>query len=390
MKKLLFLSIICLSLLACGDKKEKSVDDVIAGGNLSEIRAKKSELNTKQNELKTEIEKLNEEIEKLDKNKARELVTVEKLQDTLFKHFVEVQGDVETDQNIIMYPEFSGILSNIYVQEGAKVTKGQRLAKIDDGGLSSQLAQAESQLALAKTTFERQERLWNQNIGSEIQFLETKTNYESSQNSVNQLRQQLSKTVITAPFSGTIDELIADQGQVVNQGQTQIFRLVNLEKMYVTAEVPETYLGKINKGSEVLIALNSIGKEFEGKIEQVSDFINPNNRSFKVRVAVPNDNGLVKPNLIATVKLNDYTAENAIAIPQNILQENSEGEKVAYIVEKDSEFTGVARKKVVKTGLSYGDKIEVTQGLENGQIIIVEGARSIREGQEVKISKDVN
>lgn len=139
-----------------------------------------------------------------------------------------------------------------------------------------------------------------------------------------------------------------------------------------------------------MIALNSIGKEFEGKIEQVSDFINPNNRSFKVRVAVPNDNGLVKPNLIATVKLNDYTAENAIAIPQNILQENSEGEKVAYIVEKDSEFTGVARKKVVKTGLSYGDKIEVTQGLENGQIIIVEGARSIREGQEVKISKDVN
>jgi RND family efflux transporter MFP subunit len=389
MKKLLFLSFICLSMIACGGKKEKSVEDVIESGNLSEIRAKKSELTSQQNELKTDIEKLNAEIEKLDKNKARELVTVEKLQDTLFKHYVEVQGDVETDENIIIYPEFSGILTNIYVKEGDKVSKGQRLAKIDDGGLSSQLAQAESQLALAKTTFERQERLWNQNIGSEIQFLETKTNYESTQNSVNQIRTQLSKTVIKAPFSGTIDQVIADEGQVVSPGQNQIFRLVNLSEMYVTAEVPETYLGKINKGSEVIIALNSIGKEFKGKIEQVSDFINPNNRSFKVRVAVPNNNGLIKPNLIATVKLNDYTAENAIAIPQNILQENAKGESIAYVVETESDTTGVAKRKVVKTGLSYGNKIEVTEGLENGQLIIVEGARSIREGQEVKISKDV-
>ena len=146
MKKFLFLSFISLSLIACGDE-EKSVEDVIEGGNLTEIRAKKSELTTQQSELKEQIELLNEEIEKLDTNKSRSLVTVETLQDTLFKHYIEVQGDVETDQNIIIHPEFSGILTNIYVKEGERVTKGQRLAKIDDGGLSSQLAQSSHPLA---------------------------------------------------------------------------------------------------------------------------------------------------------------------------------------------------------------------------------------------------
>ncbi|HIB38023.1 efflux RND transporter periplasmic adaptor subunit [Mesonia sp.] len=389
MKKFLFLSFISLSIIACGDK-EKSVEEIIEDGNLSEIRAKKSELTTQQNQLKEQIELLNDEIEKLDTNTVRTLVTVETLKDTLFKHYVEVQGDVETDQNIIIYPEFSGILTSIYVEEGQKVSKGQRLAKIDDGGLSSQLAQSESQLALAKTTYERQERLWNQNIGSEIQYLEAKTNYEAMQNSVNQLRTQLSKTVITAPFAGTIDQVIADEGQVVSPGQNQIFRLVNLNKMYVTAEVPETYLGKINKGTEVLIELSSIGKEFEGSVAQVSDFINPNNRSFQVKVNVPNEEGLVKPNLIATVKLNDYTSENAIVIPLNILQENAEGKSIAYTVKKESDTTGIAQRKIVKTGLNYNDKIEVLEGLEGGQTIIVEGARSTREGQEVKISTDVN
>ena len=389
MKKFLLLSFFSLSIIACGDK-EKSVEDIIEDGNLSEIRAKKSELTTHQNELKEQIELLNEQIEKLDTNTVRTLVTVETLKDTLFKHYVEVQGDVETDQNIIIYPEFSGILTSIYVEEGQKVSKGQRLAKIDDGGLSSQLAQSESQLSLAKTTYERQERLWNQNIGSEIQYLEAKTNFEAMQNSVNQLRTQLSKTVIKAPFSGTIDQVIADEGQVVNPGQNQLFRLVNLDKMYVTAEVPEGYLGKINKGTEVLIELSSIGKEFEGEVAQVSDFINPNNRSFQVKVNVDNKEGLIKPNLIATVKLNDYTSKNAIVIPLNILQENAEGKSIAYTVEKESDSTGIAKRKIVKTGLNYNDKIEVLDGLEKGQTIIVEGARSTREGQEVKISEDVN
>jgi len=386
MKKLLVIIILTSTVISCG-KKEKSVEDIISEGNLSEMRAKKSELRTQQNTISDKIEQLNTQIAKLDKSKSYPLVTVQKLNDTIFKHYVEVQGDVETDENIIIYPEFSGILSNIYVNEGERVSKGQKLAKIDDGGLSSQLAQSEAQLSLAKTTFERQERLWNKKIGSEIQFLEAKTNYNAMQKSVDQLRAQLAKTVIRAPFSGVIDEVISDQGQVVSPGQNQLFRLVNLKDMYITAEIPENYLGKITKGSQVLVEINSIGKEFEGVVEQVSDFVNPNNRSFSVKVSVPNPNGTVKPNLIATVKLNDYTAENTIVIPQSILQENAQGESIAYYIEPKNDTVNIARKAVLKTGLAYNSKIEVISGLKEGQKIIVEGARTIREGQEVKVKQ---
>lgn len=383
MKKTILTLCIAASLFSCGEK-EKSVDDVIDTGEISKIRAKKSELTSKQTELKAEIEKLNQEIKKLDTVSRNVLVSVEKLKDTVFKHYVEIQGDVETDKNIILYPEFSGVLSKIYIKEGDNVKKGQILAKIDDGGLSSQLAQSETQLALAQTTFERQQRLWDQKIGSEIQFLEAKTNFDAMKNSVNQLRSQLAKTTVIAPFSGTIDKVFSDQGEVVSPGANQLFRLVNLDDMYIVAEVPETYLGKIRKGSDVKVALTSIGKEFDAKVEKVSNFINPNNRSFEIRVSVPSSDGAVKPNLIATVKLNDYTATNAITIPQNILQENSKGEKIAYLFKSKDGNKGVAEKIIVETGLSYDNKIEITKGLKSDQTIIVEGARTIRDGQQVK------
>ncbi|WP_121666857.1 efflux RND transporter periplasmic adaptor subunit [Mesonia aquimarina] len=386
MKKFLALTLITLSVISCG-KKEKSIDDIISEGNLTEIRAKKSELRTEQNEISDKIERLNEEIEKLDKSKSYPLVTVQKLNDTLFKHYVEVQGDVETDENIIIYPEFSGVLTQVFVEEGQRVNKGQTLAKIDDGGLSSQLSQAESQLSLTKTTFERQSRLWDKKIGSEIQYLESKTNFEAQQKAVDQLRAQLAKTIVKAPFSGVIDKVISDQGQVVSPGQNQLFRLVNLSDMYITAEIPENYLGKINKGSEVLVEISSIGKEFEGEVEQVSDFVNPNNRSFSVKISVPNPKGMVKPNLIATVKLNDYTSEKAILIPQSILQENAQGESITYYIEPKNDSVNVAKKAILKTGLAYDGKIEVLEGLKEEQKIIVEGARTIREGQEVKINQ---
>lgn len=387
MKKNIILLVGISLLWACG-KSEKTVDQIIEEGSLPEIRAKKSELNSKQKEISDKIALLNEKIEKLDTAESRPLVTVEKLSDTVFKHYVEVQGDVKTDENIVIYPEYSGVLTKIYVEEGQQVNAGQTLAKIDDGGLSSQLAEAQTQLALAKTTYERQERLWNQQIGSEIQYLEAKTKYEAMQNSVNQLQAQLAKTVVKAPFKGTIDNVIADQGQLVSQGQNQLFRLINLRDMYVSADVPETYLGKINKGTEVIISLKSIGKEYKGEVKQVTSFINPNNRSFEVKIAIPNADEAIKPNLIATVKLNDYSAQNALVIPQSILQENAKGESIAYYIEKKNDSVGVAKRAIVTTGKSYKDKIEITEGLNQGQIIILEGARTIREGQEVKIAQE--
>lgn len=385
MKRIAVFMIFSFLLISCGNK-EKSVEDVIDEGNLSEIRSKKAELSEQQSELSSKIDKLDEAIKELDPNRNLTLVTTTKVTDALFKHYAEVQGDVATDQNIIIYPEFSGVLEQVKVEEGEHVQKGQTLAVIDDGGLSSQLAQLEAQETLAKTTFERQKRLWEQNIGSEMQYLQAKTNYESVKNSVDQLKSQLAKTVVTAPFSGIIDEVISDQGQVVNPGQNQLFRLVSLDDMYIDADVPETYLNSIEKGTDVKVQIGSIGKEFHGKVSQVGNTINPGNRTFNVRISIPNSKGLVKPNQIATIKLNDYSAKNAVVIPENVVQQNARGESLIYVIgEKTSDSTGFAQKTVVETGRVYNDSIEVKSGLKSGQTLILEGGKGLRDGQEVEI-----
>lgn len=372
-------------MISCG-QDEQSIDKLIENGNLSEIRSKKSELSKEQGELNSKIDRLDEAIHKLDKSKRLDLVTTHKVGDTLFKHYAEVQGDVTTDENIIIYPEFSGVLNDVRVEEGQNIRKGQILAKIDDGGLSSELAQLETNANLAKTTFERQKRLWDQNIGSEIQYLETKANFEGLQSSVNRLKAQLEKTVVRAPFSGIIDEVFTEEGEVVSPGQNKLFQLVNLSDMYIKAEVPESYLNSIEKGTEVLVDISSLSKEFKGKIRRVGNTINPNNRSFTIEVAVPNEEDRIKPNQIATLKLNDYTAENAIVVPENALLKNAKGESIVFIIEKTAEENLVkAHRIIVETGYSYKDMVEITKGLEPQQTLILEGAKNLRDGQEVKI-----
>lgn len=389
MKKLIILFGLSLVLISCGGEAEnKSIDQVLESEDLSQIRAKKSELSNEQAQIAEQIDRLDEAIKRLDKNRRMDLVSIQTITDTLFKHYAEVQGNVATDENIIIYPEFSGILTDVRVNEGDRVSKGQVLARIDDGGLQNELAQLEAQERLAKTTYERQERLWEQNIGSEMQYLEAKTNYEALQSSVNRLKSQLDKTVVRAPFSGVVDEVISEQGEVVSPGQNQLFRLISLDKMYVEADVPENYLSKISKGTEVKVNIGSVGREFEGKISQVGNNINPNNRTFKIEVAVPNENDLIKPNQIATIKLNDYTSENAIVIPESSIQKNAQGESIVYVLEQENEKNfGTAKKVIVETGLVYNDSIEIKQGLESGQILITDGAKNIRDGQEVKFRK---
>ncbi|MBG43818.1 MAG: efflux transporter periplasmic adaptor subunit [Aequorivita sp.] len=384
MKKVILILITLITLASCGGDNQ-SVEAVIDSGDMSAVKAKRAELNNQQRELKSEIDKLNQYIEKHEKKDRPALVTAEIIKDTLFKHFVEVQGNVETDQNVVLNAEYSGVLTNIYVKEGQRVSKGQRLAKIDDGGLSSQVAQQEAQMALAQTTFERQQRLWEQKIGSEIQYLQAKTNYESAKSVTQQLRSQLAKTVITAPFSGVVDEIISDPGQVVVPGQTPVIRLVNLSDMYVKASIPETYLKNIKKGTQVKVNLASINEEFTGTVSQVSNYINPNNRSFDIQVEIPNKDGMVKPNLIATVKVNDYTAENVITVPENILQENAAGETIAYLYQPVNDSVGVAKRVLLETGLSYENHTEVKSGLKKGDTIIKEGAKTLRDGQKVTI-----
>ena len=388
MKKIYLALLTTLILASCGEKKEQSLDDVIATKNLKEIRNKKSELDKQVADISEKIKKLNKEIEKLDTIKKAPLVTAFSIKNEVFTHFLELQGNVKTKQNVLIYPEMPGNLEKVLVKEGQKVAKGQILAKIDDGGMAQQVAQLEATTALAKTTYERQKRLWGQKIGSEIQFLQTKTNYEAQKNTLAQLKKQLDKSTIRAPFSGIIDEVIKNQGNVVSPGPgSAIFRIVNLSNMYIEADVPETYITNITKGKDVEIQFPVLGKTIETKVRQTGNFINPSNRTFKVEIGVPNQDRSIKPNLTAKLKINDYTSPKAILIPQSIISENAEGKQYVYVVKNIKNNIGTAMQTVVKTGKTQGDIIEILEGISVGDQLIEAGARTVKDGQEVKISQ---
>lgn len=386
MRKIYSLFAITLLLASCGGKKEQSVQDVIASNDLAKIREKKASLDTQMQTLSEEIKVLNNKISELDTNKKVSLITVLSAKKEVFNHYLELQGAVQTKQNVLIYPEMPGLLTRIYVKEGQYVKKGQTLAKIDDGGLANQLAQIEAQAALAETTYKRQKRLWDQKIGSEIQFLQAKTNYEAQTSAVSQLRRQLAKSVITAPFSGVIDDVIKEQGTVVAPGMgSEIFRIVNLKNMYIETDVPESYITSIKKGKNVEVEFPVLGEKLTSKIRQAGNFINPANRTFKVEVEVPNKDGSIKPNLTAKLKINDYSNENAILIPQSIISENANGEQYVYVVENIKDQVGTAKQIIITTGKTQGNIIEVLSGVEDGTKIIEEGARSVKNGQEVKV-----
>ncbi|WP_047548370.1 efflux RND transporter periplasmic adaptor subunit [Psychroserpens sp. Hel_I_66] len=386
MKHIYSILIATLIIVSCSGDKKNSVENVIEKGNLESIRAKRGELVNEQQALNHKIKLLDEKIKSLDTTKHVPLITTFNAKNEVFNHVIELQGNVTTKDLLTITPEYSGILTNVYVKEGQKVNKGQLLAKVDDGGLSQQIAQIKIQADLAKTTYERQKRLWEQNIGSEIQYLQAKSTYESQQEAVNQLNQQISKTMIKAPFAGTIDDVITEQGSVVGAGQTPILRIVNLDNMYIETEVPERYVGNITKGKNVTVDLPVLGKTIETKIRQAGDVINPANRTFKAEIEIPNNDKSIKPNLTARLKINDYTSENALLIPQSVISENAEGEQYVYVVNnKDSKNIGVAKRVIIETGKTQGDNIEVLKGIEDGAEIIKEGARSVRDGQSVEV-----
>jgi len=387
MKNIYVLLLTALILTSCGDKKEVSVDDVLASNDIAQLKSKKTEITARQQELAADLKELNDKINDLDDNKNMPLITTYKVKEEVFTHFIELQGNVQTKQNVLVYPEMPGILESVYVKEGQRVNKGQVLAKIDDGGMSQQLAQLEANAAFAKTTFERQKRLWDQKIGSEIQFLQAKTAFEAQKSAVDQVKSQLGKSTIRAPFSGIIDDVFKERGTVVAPGQgSEIFRIVNLSNMYIETEVPETYIGSITKNKKVEVNFPVLNETVTSKVRQVGNFINPNNRSFKIEIDVPNLSGNVKPNLTARLKLNDYTSDNAILIPQSIISENAKGQQFIYVIkDKKENNEAVAERLIIETGKTQGDMNEVTKNLPADSEIIMEGARSVNDGQAVKV-----
>ncbi|MDO6738337.1 efflux RND transporter periplasmic adaptor subunit [Wenyingzhuangia sp. 2_MG-2023] len=375
MKKIV-LTISAITMIACGSKNEQTVADIIANKNIKEIKAKR-------NSLLSDVKELENAIATLDTIKRAALVSTLTTEVSDFYHYVEIQGNVETKQNLILYPEIGGALKSILVKEGQKVSKGQTIAIIDDSGLSDQLAQLEADAGLAKTTFERQERLWNQKIGSEIQFLQAKTAYAAKSKAVDNLKKQIAKTQLKAPYGGIVDDIITDQGSYVMPGQSPIIRLVNLSDMTISAEIPETFIKYVKKGKKVDLYIPVLDAKAETIITQTGNYINPNNRKFKVEMNVPN-NIEAKPNMSVRLSINDYHNETAILIPQSIISENEYNEEYVFTaVKKGSAY--VAKKTFVELGKTSKNDIEVTKGLTPNTHVIVEGARSVKEGQEVTI-----
>jgi membrane fusion protein (multidrug efflux system) len=387
MKNIYLILLTVLILTSCEDKKATSVAGILATNDVAQIKSKKAALDAKQEELSSELKQLNDRLDALNEDKNIPLITTFTTKKTVFTHFIELQGNVQTKQNVLIYPEMPGILKSVFVKEGQNVVKGEILARIDDGGMSEQLAQLTANAQLAKTTYERQKRLWAQKIGSEIQFLQTKTSFEAQSSAVNQLKSQLEKAVIRAPFTGIIDNIFKERGVVVAPGMgSEIFRIINLSNMYIETEVPETYIGSITKDKLVTVNFPVLGETVTSKVRQVGNFINPSNRSFKIEIGVSNFNGNVKPNLTAKLKLNDYTNENAVLIPQSIISENAKGAQFIYVVKnKKEDNEAVAERLIIETGKTQGDFIEVTKNLDAGAEIVMEGARSVNNGQVVKV-----
>lgn len=374
MKRVIY-TLLAITAIACGSK-EKSISDIVAAKDIKLIKEKRSS-------IVSDLKLLDEALVQLDTIKKLALVSTQNPTTTLFNHFVEVQGNIETTQNLILYPEMGGLLKRVLVKEGQKVSKGQAVAIIDDSGLKEQLAQIEANTALAKTTYERQERLWSQKIGSEIEFLRAKTTYESQVQGVEQLKKQLRKTTLTAPFSGVIDDVITDEGSYVAPGQSPIIRLINLNNMTISAEVPETFVRFVKKGKKVKAFFPVLDKEIETVVTQAGNFINPNNRKFKIEMRVPH--GVqAKPNMTVRLLVNDYQNENAILIPQSIISENENNEAYVYVATKENNKY-FAHKNFITIGKSSKNDIEVLKGLTLNSQIIIEGARTVREGQQIKI-----
>lgn len=378
MTKQIFALLIAATLVvSCGQKDDnQTVDQLIAAKNNKELQARKAT-------IQADLAKIEAALATLNVRKEEALVSVATLKDTVFNHYLDIQGSVNTKENILIQPEMPGTLVYLNVKAGQRVSKGQLLARVDDGGSSQQVASLETQYQLAKTTFERQKNLWSQKIGSEIQYLQAQTQMLSLQRSVAQAKAMLSKTEIRAPFSGTIDEVFVERGQVVSAGPQGLMRIVNLNNMYVYTSIPESYIGKLKVGTQVDVFLTSLNKNYKGKVRQIGNFINPNNRSFGIEVSIPNPENLLRPNQVAKLKVIDYTVKNAIVVPSNVIQEDGKGNQFVFVATKSDGKTTTAKKAMVTIGKSSDNVTEILSGLSANDIIVIEGVNTISEGMKL-------
>tara|TARA_B100000989_G_C19510164_1_gene458575 strand:+ start:520 stop:1650 length:1131 start_codon:yes stop_codon:yes gene_type:complete len=371
-------ALIGISLMLCCGKTSKQ------STSLLELNSDKRDLIQQIDSLSSLLKSVELNISKLDTNKRLTRVTALKSEEKMFQHFIEVQGSVEADQSVELYPESSGNITKIFVREGQSISKGRPLVQIDNSILESSKVELQTQLDLAATTFERQKRLWNQNIGSEIQYLQAKAKKEGLENSLESLKSQAKKLKITAPFSGTVDEVFAKTGGLANP-MFPALRLINLDQIHVESEVTETYLKYIKKGTEVELYFPSIDKKINTKVDQVGNYINPNNRSFKVRMNVNNTDGTLKANLLADVKISDFK-EVGIVIPSNLIQKDRMNKPFVYILVEEDKFFRVKKSYIIEK-ISYENESFISEGLEADALIVDKGSRLVKGDETVILAE---
>ncbi|MDA9203745.1 efflux RND transporter periplasmic adaptor subunit [Flavobacteriaceae bacterium] len=385
MKKL-YISILTLIIISCNSSGSSNITSLIENGDLEELKKRKKEYVDTMNTMQVELNEINDGIAFLDENEKLTLVSNYEIKEKVFNSYMEAQANLKTRKNVLILPEFQGTLEKIFVYEGQYAKKGKLLAEINDSGLKEQLEQLTIQANFAKENFERTERLWNNNIGSEIQFLKSKTDFESSQKMVEQMKDRLAKTKIYAPFDGEVDEIISNQGSNLIPGVSQILRLVNLDKIYAEASVSEKYISFIEEGTEAIVQIPLLGKEIKSQIIQTGNFINPSNRTFRVEVPVENIDKKIKQNLDAKIKINIYSKEDAVVIPLRIVREDASGKNFVYVMNQDvKEGVYITSKTFISLGNKNNTDVEVTEGLKIGDMLVLEGASIVEDSQRVKL-----
>ena len=382
----LYALFITILIFSCDSSRNLSIESLIENKDLDELKKRKKEYVDQMNIMKVELNEINNGISFLDENERLTLISKYEIKEQEFNSYIETQANLKTRKNILILSEFQGTLERVFVEEGQKVKKGTLLAQINDSGLQEQLEQLEIQTNFAKENFERVQRLWENNIGSEMQYLKSKADYETSQKGVDQMSDMLSKTKIYAPFDGIIDEIISNPGSSMVPGISQILRLVNLETVYAEAFVSEKYISNVSAETEALVRIPLLEKEIKSVITQTGNFINPNNRTFRIEVPVENPDNKIKQNLDAKIRINIYKKEDALVVPLRIIREDASGENYLYVINEDvKEGVYVTKKTYVKLGNKSNKDAEVIEGLNVGELIVLEGANIVEDSQRVKL-----
>lgn len=381
MKKLLGLLFVVIFLAACGGGEEEVQD-------LASMKAEMQEKRTVMKTLKSEMEALAAKIDEADttvKRDMRALVTTSALSRKTFTRYIEIQGSVQAETTVKVSSETGGRLTMFNLSEGDYVKKGQLIAKVDMEGVNKQIAELQTRLSLARDVFTRQKSLWDQNIGSEIQFLQTKNNVEALEKSIETVSFQLTKANVYSPASGMVNMTFTDNGEVIAPGMP-LFDILNLGEIKIVSDVPEIYLTSIRKGETVKIKIPALGEERSGQITLIGTAVNPNNRTFKVEIKLSNAGKKLIPNLLTSIMVKDYTATNAIILTDNLIQQEVSGKSYVFVKAKGDE-SDIAKKIYVELGETYEGETEIKSGLKGTETIIVEGARGLVENEAIKVAE---